>query len=49
MFGAASLFSRAHGVNVESHPELGDADPYLGLKWKQTFLKPLEGWFKRTL
>jgi pimeloyl-ACP methyl ester carboxylesterase len=48
MFDTASLFGHAAHVNIESHPELGEADPYFGFKWKQTFLKPLEDWLKRT-
>ena len=49
MFDTASLFDHASDVDIEQHPELGEADPYFGFKWKQTFLKPLEDWLKRTL
>jgi len=49
MFDTAALFDHAAHVDIESHPELGEADPYFGFNWKQTFLKPLEAWLKRTL
>jgi pimeloyl-ACP methyl ester carboxylesterase len=49
MFDTVSLFDNADHVTVDYHPELGEADPYFGFKWKQTFLKPLEQWLKRTL
>jgi pimeloyl-ACP methyl ester carboxylesterase len=49
MFDTASLFDHARRVNIDHHPELGEADPYFGFGWKQTFLKPLEEWLKRTL
>ena len=49
MFDTASLFDHARRINIEHHPELGEADPYFGFRWKQTFLKPLQDWLKRTL
>jgi pimeloyl-ACP methyl ester carboxylesterase len=49
MFDTVSLFDHAAHVNIEHHPELGEADPYFGFRWKQTFLKPLQDWLKRTL
>ena len=49
MFDTASLFDHADHVNIEHHPEFGEADPYFGTRWKQTFLKPLQTWLKRTL
>jgi pimeloyl-ACP methyl ester carboxylesterase len=49
MFDTASLFDHAAHVNIEHHPELGEADPYFGFNWKQTFMKPLKDWLKRTL
>ncbi|HKO46194.1 MAG TPA: hypothetical protein VJV79_00635 [Polyangiaceae bacterium] len=49
MFDTVSLFERADHVDIEHHPELGEADPYFGFRWKQTFLKPLQSWLKRTL
>jgi pimeloyl-ACP methyl ester carboxylesterase len=49
MFDTAGLFEHAHDVDIDYHPELGEADPYFGFAWKQTFLKPLEKWLKRTL
>lgn len=49
MFDTVSLFDHADHVNIEHHPELGEADPYFGIRWKQTFLKPLQDWLKRTL
>ncbi|HYQ04814.1 MAG TPA: hypothetical protein VER96_39335 [Polyangiaceae bacterium] len=49
MFDTASLFERAADIRIEHHPELGEADPYFGFRWKQTFMKPLQDWLKRTL
>jgi dienelactone hydrolase len=49
MFDTVSLFDHAGDVRIEHHPELGEADPYFGFGWKQTFLKPLRDWLKRTL
>ncbi len=49
MFDTASLFEHAHHVSIDHHAELGEADPYFGFRWKQTFLKPLQDWLKRTL
>jgi len=49
MFDTVSLFDHAAHVNIEHHPEFGEADPYFGFRWKQTFLKPLEDWLRRTL
>ena len=49
MFDTVSLFDHAHQVSIEHHPELGEADPYFGFRWKHTFLKPLQDWLKRTL
>jgi len=49
MFDTVSLFDHAAHVNIEHHAELGEADPYFGFRWKQTFLKPLQDWLKRTL
>jgi hypothetical protein len=46
---SASLFDHARRVNIDHHPELGEADPYFGFGSKQTFLKALEAWLKRTL
>lgn len=49
MFDTAGLFDHARDVDIDYHPELGEADPYFGYAWKRTFLKPLEKWLKRTL
>jgi pimeloyl-ACP methyl ester carboxylesterase len=49
MFDTVSLFEHAAHVNIEHHPELGEADPYFGFRWKHTFLKPLRDWLRRTL
>jgi pimeloyl-ACP methyl ester carboxylesterase len=49
MFDTVSLFDRAAHVDIEHNAELGEADPYFGFRWKQTFLKPLRDWLKRTL
>jgi pimeloyl-ACP methyl ester carboxylesterase len=49
MFDTAALFTDAARMDIEYHPELGEADPYFGFGWKTTFLKPLQAWLKRTL
>jgi len=49
MFDTAGLFEHADQITIDHNPELGEADPYFGFKWKQTFLKPLQDWLKRTL
>jgi len=49
MFDTVSLFDHAAHVTIDHHPELAEADPYFGVRWKQTFLKPLQDWLKRTL
>jgi len=49
MFDTVSLFDHAAHVNIEHNAELGEADPYFGVRWKHTFLKPLQDWLKRTL
>jgi pimeloyl-ACP methyl ester carboxylesterase len=49
MFDTASLFDHARRVSIDHHPELGEADPYFGFRWKQTFLEPLAAWLRRTL
>jgi len=49
MFDTVSLFEHAAHVEIEHHPEFGEADPYFGFRWKQTFLKPLQDWLRRTL
>ena len=49
MFDTVSLLANARSAEIEHHPELGEADPYFGFRWKQTFLKPLERWLARTL
>jgi pimeloyl-ACP methyl ester carboxylesterase len=49
MFDTATLFDHARRVSIDSHPELGESDPYFGFHWQQTFLKPLKEWLKRTL
>lgn len=49
MFDTAELFERADDITIDHNPELGEADPYFGFAWKQTFLKPLEKWLKKTL
>lgn len=49
MFDTASLFENAAHVTIDSNPELGEADPYFGFRWHQTFLKPFEKWLRRTL
>jgi len=49
MFDTAALFENAAGVTIEHHPELGEADPYFGLSWKHTFLKPFQSWLQHTL
>lgn len=46
MFDTAGLFEHARSVTIDHNPELGEADPYFGFAWKQTFLKPLEDWLK---
>lgn len=49
MFDTAELFERARSITIDHDPELGEADPYFGYRWKQTFLKPLSRWLKRAL
>lgn len=49
MFDTASLFDHARSVNIDHNPELGEADPYFGFRWRDTFLKPLTRWLRRTL
>ena len=49
MFDTASLFDHAGKISIDSHPELGESDPYFGFRWHQTFLQPLADWLKRTL
>lgn len=49
MFDTASLFERAAHVTIDSNPELGEADPYFGVRWQQSFLKPFEKWLKKVL
>jgi len=49
MFDTVGLFEHAAHINIEHHPEFGEADPYFGFQWKHTFLKPLQDWLKRTL
>jgi pimeloyl-ACP methyl ester carboxylesterase len=49
MFDTAALFDDAATITIDYHPELGEADPYFGTRWKHTFLKPLERWLRRTL
>lgn len=49
MFDTAALFENAGDVTIDHHPELGEADPYFGHDWKQTFLQPLKHWLRRTL
>lgn len=49
MFDTAALFDHAARVNIDHHPELGEADPYFGFRWRQTFLEPLEHWLRHTL
>jgi hypothetical protein len=49
MFDTASLFESAAHVTIDSNPELGEADPYFGVRWQQTFLKPFEKWLKKVL
>ncbi|HVY26418.1 MAG TPA: hypothetical protein VHB79_07680 [Polyangiaceae bacterium] len=49
MFDTASLFENASHVTIDSNPELGEADPYFGVRWEQSFLKPFERWLKKVL
>jgi hypothetical protein len=49
MFDTAALFDHAASIDIDHHPELGEADPYFGFRWEHTFLEPLEAWLKRTL
>jgi dienelactone hydrolase len=49
MFDTVSLFDHAADVRIEHHAELGEADPYFGFRWKQTFLHPLRDWLEHTL
>ena len=48
MFDTAELFEQADDITIDHNPELGEADPYFGFAWKQTFFKPLEKWLKTT-
>lgn len=49
LFETVSLFERADSVTIDHNPELGEADPYFHVKWKQKFLHPLTQWLRRTL
>jgi pimeloyl-ACP methyl ester carboxylesterase len=49
MFDTVTLFDDAGDITIEHHPELGEADPYFGFRWKQTFLEPLRSWLRHTL
>jgi len=49
MFDTAGLFHPSVDVTIESHPELGEADPYFSSKWNQLFLAPLRSWLHRVL
>jgi hypothetical protein len=49
MFDTAARFSSAASVTVDSHPELGEADPYFHRDWEQVFYRPLRRWLARTL
>lgn len=48
MFDTAALFERADSVEIESNPELGEADPYFHRHWERVFYRPLKRWLKRT-
>ncbi len=48
MFDTAGLFDHAASVDIDSHPELGESDPYFAFPWERYFLQPLEGWLART-
>jgi pimeloyl-ACP methyl ester carboxylesterase len=48
MFDTAGLFSHARHVDIDSHPEFGESDPYFAFRWKHDFLEPLESWLRRT-
>ncbi|MFZ5891568.1 MAG: hypothetical protein ACOY0T_10995 [Myxococcota bacterium] len=47
MFDTVSLFDARVDVTIESHPELGEADPYFHHRWTQVFLTPLNRWLQR--
>jgi pimeloyl-ACP methyl ester carboxylesterase len=49
MFDTAGLFTSAAHVTIDSNPELGEADPYFGVHWQKTFLRPFESWLRRVL
>jgi pimeloyl-ACP methyl ester carboxylesterase len=49
MFDTVSLFEHARKISIDSHPELGESDPYFGFRWQHTFLEPLQEWLERTL
>ncbi|MGC4091026.1 MAG: hypothetical protein QM756_24755 [Polyangiaceae bacterium] len=49
MFDTAGLFGPRVDVTIDSHPELGEADPYFHRDWQNVFLKPLSRWLHRVL
>lgn len=49
MFDTAALFEKADSIEIESNPELGEADPYFHRDWERVFYRPLKKWLKRTL
>jgi hypothetical protein len=49
MFDTVGLFHPSVDVSIESHPELGEADPYFHRQWNQVFLAPLRSWLHRVL
>jgi pimeloyl-ACP methyl ester carboxylesterase len=46
MFDTAGLFDRAASVTIDHNPELGEADVYFNVHWKQTFLGPFTRWLR---
>jgi pimeloyl-ACP methyl ester carboxylesterase len=49
MFDTATLFEEADSIEIDSNPELGEADPYFHRDWERVFYRPLKKWLKRTL
>jgi hypothetical protein len=49
MFDTAGLFDRAASVTIDHNPELGEADVYFNVHWKQTFLAPFMRWLRQKI
>lgn len=44
LFDTVELFSHAKSIDIEHHPEWGEADPYFHVSWQQAFYEPLKVW-----